>query len=259
MSKKAGRKFNQTKMKKNSKTDKLIKNVKITIQGNSKLAYVSFYDAQLIKRLNELDASNFDFIDFRSENQKKEIFLGRGFCMSNEPIIKVFCNDNEIYDGAIYYNNSPSSYTQDQVKQEFYDENGIEYNKAISGEDRIGADEQFFSDANNYKYCSLEIVECYTSVSTVKIGCKDNFNLSDFKVKFIKVDTGEEGSITDVIWNETGLEDQVYGIEYQGKFYEFEGGEDEGGQNDIVWLEYTDGEWNASNEISLIISEFQGL
>ena len=57
-----------------------MKTVEVNIEGNSLLAYVTFYNEDILSKLNEMDEGEYDFIEFSSANQKESIFLGRGFC-----------------------------------------------------------------------------------------------------------------------------------------------------------------------------------
>ena len=89
----------------------------------------------------------------------------------------------------------------------------------------------FLADADKYKYCSLETVQCYKSPYTIQIEAEDDFKLSDLSLVLLDVDSGNANSITQKLYSATRLEKQAFGIKYKGEFFEFDGGEDQGGSN----------------------------
>jgi hypothetical protein len=44
-----------------------MKTVEVNIEGNSLLAYVTFYDEDILSKLNGIDEGEYDFIDFSSD------------------------------------------------------------------------------------------------------------------------------------------------------------------------------------------------
>jgi hypothetical protein len=201
----------------------------------------------MIEKLNEIDENDYDFVDFSSQNQQYSVFLGRGFCMDQDPNIIVTHQGEEIYNGPIYLNDCDFG-DPAEMRVDFENEHDVKYDEVLSGtnDETYDADTHFFENATQYAYCSLETVVCYKSQSTVTIEVDDDFKLSDLKIKFMDVDTGDTGSITQEIYQVTDLESQVYGIEYKGEFYEFEGGEDEGGTNAIYWFtKNADDQWES--------------
>ena len=230
-----------------------MKTIDISISGNSLLAYVNFFDGEITNRLKEISEGSFDFVDFVSQHEKYSVFLGRGFCMEEEPVIKVIVQGKKIYSGPVYMNTYDYAEPK-EMRKEFKDEEGVNYDDVISGinDDECDADVHFFSEANQYAYCSLETVICYKSKSTVTIEVDDDFKLSDLKIKFMDVDTGDKKSITQKIYHTTNLEIQVYGVSYKEEFFEFEGGEDEGGANEIYWFaKNNDGIWESNSSHDL--------
>lgn|GEM_PF-6551623 len=208
-----------------------------------------------------MQEGDYDFIDFVTQNKKKQVFLGRGFCMDCDPIVKISCDGKEVYNDTIYWNNNrPPDVTIAEMKSLFADDHDKDFDDVLSNGElaALKADSHFFTDANKYKYCSLEKVECIGSRSSISISVQDDFRFSDLKVRMLNLDVDEEGSITNLIWKETGLGDQVLGIEYDFHFYEFEGGEDEGIGQEIIWFENITETWSPALELSGRIMELGG-
>ena len=67
--------------------------------------------------------------------------------------------------------------------------------------------------------------------------------------------SGDNGSIAQKLYSATRLEKQVFGVKYKGVFFEFYGGEDEGGTNDVYWFERDDKTWTDSEAIQERIDE----
>jgi hypothetical protein len=235
-----------------------MKNIQITIKGKSQFAYIAFYDAEILGKLNEIEDGEFDLLDFIQEHskydEKCESVLGHGFCMEYDPIIKVCNGGTELYNGKIYQTEYDGDISK--MKTVFKQDYGVEYDDVISNgdEEMLGVDSCFFSNANKYKYCSLEKVECIESISSIDIEVEDDFRLTDLKIIFTCMDDGAEDSITQNLYQETGFENQVFGIKYKGVFYRF-GGQEVGGGNEFFWYENNNNSWAPSSEISSRIEE----
>jgi hypothetical protein len=235
-----------------------MKNIEVSIKGNSLLAYVTFYNDNILVKLNEMDESEYDFIDFSSAHEKKSVFLGRGFCEDGSLSLGVSVDGEELFHGGIYqidYEDAPVEEIKEQFQADYGDDE--EYEKCLVARqgDCLDAENYFFVDASKFKYCSLEIVECYKSTDTISIEVDDDFTLSELKLVLLDVDTGDSDSITQKLYSVTRLEKQVFGIKYKGKFFEFYGGNDEGGSNEIYWFERNGETWTESEAISERIEE----
>ena len=235
-----------------------MKHVEVSIKGNSLLAYVTFYNGDILMKLNEMEEGEYDFVDFNSENGKKSVFLGRGFCEDGSLSLGVSVDGDELFHGGIYlidYEDAPVEEIKDQFQADYGEDE--EYEKCLVAwqSDCIDADNHFFADASKYKYCSLETVECYKSPDTISIEVEDGFKLSDLNLVLVDVDSGDSGSITQKLYPATRLEKQAFGIKYKGKFFEFYGGNDHGGSNEIYWFERDGATWTESETISDRIAE----
>ena len=235
-----------------------MKTVEVNIKGNSLLAYVTFYDEDILSKLNEIDEGEYDFIDFSSEHEKGGAFLGRGFCEDGNLNLNVSVDGTELFDGGLYYIDDENC-PVDEIKQIFQDDYGKDedYEKCLiaKSSECLDADSHFFANAGNYKYCSLETVQCYTSPYTIQIEAEDDFKPSDLSLVLLDVDSGNADSITQKLYSATRLEKQVFGVKYKDDFFEFYGGEDEGGTNDVYWFERDDKTWTDSEAIQERIDE----
>jgi len=235
-----------------------MKTVEVNIEGNSLLAYVTFYNEDILSKLNEMDEGEYDFGDFSSENQKESIFLGRGFCEDGDINLNVSVDGTELFDSGVYCVDDEGSPSQ-EIKKLFQDDYGEDedYEEYLIAKesDCITADEHFFANAEKYKYCSLEKVQCYKSPYTIQVKVDDDFKLSDLSLVLLDVGSGDNGSIAQKLYSATRLEKQVFGIKYKGEFFEFHGGNDEGGSNEIRWFERDGNKWADSELIDERIDE----
>lgn len=235
-----------------------MKQIEVSIKGNSPLAYVTFYNHDILMKLNEMDEGEYDFIDFSSAHVKKSVFLGRGFCGDGSLSFGVSLEGEELFHGGIYLIED-EDFSVDEIKEQFQAAYGDDedYEKCLIARqsDCLEADNHFFADASKYKFCSLETVKCYKSLDTISIEVDDDFKLSDLSLVLLSVDTGAIGSITQELYYATRLESQGFGIKYKDKFFEFYGGNDEGGSNQIYWFERNGETWTESEVITERIDE----
>ena len=100
-----------------------MKTVEVNIKGNSLLAYVTFYDEDILSKLNEIDEGEYDFIDFSSEHEKGGAFLGRGFCEDGNLNLNVSVDSKEQFNGGLYYIDDEYC-PADEIEQLFQDDYG---------------------------------------------------------------------------------------------------------------------------------------
>ena len=237
-----------------------MKTVEVNIKGNSLLAYVTFYNDDILTKLNEMDEGEYDFIDFSIAHQKKSVFLGRGFCEDGSLWLDVSVDDEELFHGGVYlidYENAPIEEIKEQFQADYGDDREYEECLVARQNDCLDADSHFFADARKYTYCSLETVECYKSPNKISFEVDDDFKLTDLSLVLLDVDSGDSGSITQKLYAITRLEKQAFGIKYKGNFFEFHGGEDEGGSNEIRWFERDGDKWTDSEAIDERIDDLE--
>ena len=235
-----------------------MKTVEVNIEGNSLLAYVTFYNEDILSKLHEMDEGEYDFIEFSSENEKKSVFLGRGFCEDGDVEVSVKVDGEKVYDGDIfrfeYYGDS-----EQQLKKQFKDDYDEEFDETLSAnmKDVIFAREHYFQNANQFDYCSLECVECYAASDKLKILVEDDFKLSDLNFILLSIPDFGQPNITHNLAKATRLEHQIFGVEYKGKCSEFLGENNEGGSNEIYWFERKGDEWSDAEAIHERIDDLE--
>ena len=233
-----------------------MKTVEINISGDSNLAYVSFYDKEILSKLNDMEEGEYDFVDFNSENEMKSVCRGKGFCEDGDLTVSVKVDGEQVYDGDIvrfeYDGNS-----EQELKKQFKDECGEEFDETLSAnmKDVIFAREHYFQNANQFDYCSLECVECYAASDKLKILVEDDFKLSDLSFILLSIPDFGQPNITHNLAQATRLEHQIFGVEYKGKCSEFLGENNEGGTNEIYWFERNGETWTESEAIQERIDE----
>ena len=235
-----------------------MKTVEVKITGNSLLAYVSFYDAEILDRLSEIEEGEYDFLDFSAEHKKFEVFLGRGFGNEGDLSLSVLVDGEEVLETEVIFADYGDQPTE-EIKALFLDEHDVEYDDSLSAKSSgiHDADKYFFGQVNRYTYCSLETAQCDEAYDSISIEVDDDFKLSDLNIQVVMVDSGADGAISQLIYGETGLEGQVIGVEYKGRLYEFMGGNDKGGSNDIFWYKREKTLWGAADELVDRIEELE--
>lgn len=233
--------------------------LEVNITGNSLLAYIQLFDEDILGQLNKMEEGDFDFHNFTSEHAKKCANPGRGFCQDGDVNLTVTLNGKTLYTGCgEHFPDKGNSY--EELLQSFNDEYVDEdYEECFTAKasDEIWAEDHFLNNVNDFKYCSLEKVHCYTSSDKVTIPVDDNFKLSDLGIVLMGI-YAEEPSLWNHLYQATQLEWQTFGVKYKDKLYEFEGGNDEGGSNEIVWFERNNNEWTDAEAIQERIYELEG-
>lgn len=218
--------------------------------GNTPIVFVYFYKDDLKEKLSMATADDFDVTDFLSTNELRSIWLGRGLCREGEPTVEILqdgtpvstLEDDELYlfDGDILDDEETGNIL------------GGNYESMID----VHADPRFFGEIGEYKFAAIEKVVTSMAVATVTIDVDDAYKWSDFDLIFLDVDTGGSWgeSFTQIVYSETGLENELFGIKYKGQFYPLDC-EYEGGVSEWTYYECTDGAWESSFEITNIIEE----
>lgn len=235
-----------------------MKTVEVNIRGDSNLAYVSFYNKEILRKLQDMEEGEYDFIDFSNEHEKKTVFLGRGYCEDGDLTVSVKIDGEHVYDGNIfrfeYFGDS-----EQELKERFKEDCDEEFDETLSAnmKDVIFAHEHYFQNANQFDYCSLECVECYVASDKLTILVEKDFKLSDLNFILLSIPDFGQPNITHNLAKATRLEHQIFGVEYKGKCYEFLGENNEGGSNEIHWFERNGETWTESEVIQERIGELE--
>lgn len=238
-----------------------MKTVEVNIRGNSLLAYVTLYDEGILEKLNDIE--QYDFVNFRNEHEKKSVFLGRGFCETGSLTSEVSVDGVKIFSGDYFWDEDDQGETYEEKIANIKEENNVDYESCLVAPAKNSLDcaNHFLRDVGKFKYCSLETVQCYKSVDMIKIEVEDDFKISDLDLILIDTEGGGRGSLpgsvslADNLYSYTNLEKQVLGVKYNGQFFEFFGGDDEGGSNQIYWFERNGDTWAETEAINERIDE----
>jgi len=232
-----------------------MKTVEITVTGNSLLAYVTLYDEDILEKLNDIE--QFDFVDFRNGHEKKSVFLGRGFCETGSLTSEVSVDSVKIFNGDYFWDEDYQGETYEEKIATIKEEDNVDYESCLiaPAKESLDISDHYLTDVDKFKYCSLETVQCYKSVDKIIIEAEDDFKITDLDLILIDTDSGGRGSLEHSLYSYTNLEKQVLGVKYKGQFFEFLGGNDEGGSNEIYWFERNGDTWAETEAIHERIDE----
>ena len=234
--------------------------------GQEKIVFATFYNNEFKKQLQSASESDFNQLDFMSEHETKSVWIGRGLGTEGRAHITsltVDDNDEDVKsehfeeNRILLFDGDPSS-TEDQ--QEFEEVEQVTFGKVLIGtydeSIDISKDNNFFGDADQYSFATIEIVETIKASGSVTIETEADWQTTDFRVIFADVDTGGGwgDSFTQEVYRITGLEKEPLGIQYKDKFYEIDV-EYEGGSNEWYYFENKDGTWEESYEIEALFDE----
>jgi len=232
--------------------------------GETPVVFVSFYNKDFKEKLEAEDPDYFDQLDFLEANEAKSVWLGRGMCNEGDPEFSLLEDGNpvELPDHAEYVFLYEGKNPPEEGDEEFfYEMNEQKYGTVLTGTYEamldVHKDERYFGDIDKYHYASLEKVETYNASATVTIEVEDDWKWTDFNVIYANVDSGGVWgqSFTQEIYAETGLEEELFSIEYKGKIYEV-ASEYEGGSNEWIYYEKDeDGNWTSSDDITKLMEE----
>ena len=248
--------------------------LRFEVQGKSPLVYLTFYNDDFEKNLAKVNADDFDRIDFQLANEVKSFIPGEGLDVGEINDVKVFKNDELIYedhwtylkwdieniDGVIYV------YTTGDRQE------SIRANELLESGMMIVRNENFYAEINNilsdkqnievsnlcttlndftqkYNYCSIETVECYKAAGTVTIDIEEDIvpHYKDFEWVTMYYDTGGLAS-------KLGIDKSLIGVKYKNTFYKFDC-TNEGGFNEFEYYKKVDGQWESAEEIEEKINE----
>ncbi len=119
---------------------------------------------------------------------------------------QVILNKKPVYEFNYDYTEYEIATELKEDYEELYEESVIARKKDI-----IFADEHYFGDAENYKYCSLESFDCYKSSYAVLFEVEDDFKLSDLRFALLEIEDATS-SLACQICSYTRLESQIFGV-----------------------------------------------
>ncbi|MDB4244249.1 hypothetical protein N9822_00360 [bacterium] len=135
-----------------------MKTVAVNIEGNSLLAYVTFYDEDILSKLNEIDEGEYDFIEFSSEHKKSSTFLGRGFCEDGNLSLKVSVDGTEVFDDVLFYLDETGCPADDieQLKEIYGEDEDYENCLIAKSSECLDADSPFLPMLTNTNIARLK-------------------------------------------------------------------------------------------------------
>ena len=242
--------------------------LRFEVQGKSPLVYLTFYNDDFEKKLAKVNADDFDRIDFQLANEVKSFIPGEGLEVGEINDVKVFKNDELIWDGWI---EDFSDFVADEEGKNERLESGmmILWNHASGADiDNVLSDKQnieasdFGTTLNDftqkYNYCSIETVECHKAKGTVTIDIEEDIvpHYKDFEWVTMGYDTmddtGADTLARKLLYR--GIDTSLIGVKYKNTFYQFDC-TNEGGSNEIDYYKKVDGQWESAEDIQSKIEE----
>lgn len=236
--------------------------LRFEVQGKSPLVYLTFYNDDFEKNLAKENADDFDRINFQLANEVDGCIPGEGLEMGEINNVKVFKNDELIYEDDWIYEKY-------DIENEKWGNELLEKGMMIVRNNDSGADiDNLLSDMQNieasnfdttlndftqkYNYCSIEKVECYKAAGTVNIDIEEDIvpHYKDFEWVTMGYDT--EGLAKKLL--SFGIDMSLIGVKYKNTFYQFDC-TNEGGFNEINYYKKVDGKWEWAEDIEEKINE----
>jgi len=242
--------------------------LRFEVQGKSPLVYLTFYNDDFEKNLAEVNADDFDHIEFQLANEVKSFIPGQGLEAGEISDVKVFKNEELIYDGGIV--DLDDLVADEEYKNEMLNmgmmivstyQSGAEIDNILSDKKNIEVS-CFWTTLNDftqkYNYCSIETVECYKAKGTLTIDIEEDIipHYKDFEWVTMGYDTmddtGADTLARKLLYR--GIDTSLIGVKYKNTFYQFDC-TDEGGSNEIDYYKKVDGQWESAEDIEEKINE----
>ena len=237
--------------------------LRFEVQGKSPLVYLTFYNDDFEKNLAKVNPDDyFDRLDFHFENEVKSFIPGEGLEVGEINDVKVFKNDELIYDDGIY---EKYDIENDEEWRNELLESGmmiVKNDDSSADIDNILSDKQnievscFWTTLNDftqkYNYCSIEKVECYKAKGTLTIDIEEDIvpHYKDFEWVTMGYDT--EGLAEMLV--SCGIDTGLVGVKYKNTFYKFDC-TNEGGWNEFEYYKKVDGQWDWAKDFQYKIEE----
>ena len=237
--------------------------LRFEVKGKSPLVYLTFYNDDFEKNLAKVNADDyFDRIDFHLANEVKSFIPGEGLEVGEINDVKVFKNDELIWDGWI---EDFGDFVADEEGKNERLESGMMIlwnHDSYAKIDNILSDKQnieasFFDTTLNdftqkYNYCSIETVECYKAAGTVTIDIEEDIvpHYKDFE--WVTMCYDNKGLAAELV--SCGIDTSLIGVKYKNTFYKFDC-TNEGGFNEYLYYKKVDGQWDWAKDFQYKIEE----
>lgn len=202
----------------------MAKKISVEFLGNSKITEVYFFNKDIDGVLKDFKGESFSaFLAVTADHTE---YFGRGFSLDYGDLsVKVLSGDDILYHDSVYLDEAFESATPDEVRTEFFTNNGVEYDTVLSYNDfqRVSLD-RYMADLSKYKKCIVRQVDLdgYNAYSKLNLTVADDFKLSDLKVIVANgADHTTAPRTADLITNIFGedFQAEVIGIEYNGTIH----------------------------------------
>jgi hypothetical protein len=238
--------------------------LRFEVQGKSPLVYLTFYNDDFEKKLAKVNADDFDRIDFQLANEVNGFIPGEGLEVGDINDVKVFKNDELIYDDGIYEKEDIEN--DEEWRNELLESgmmivmnynSGAVIDNVLSDKQNIEASD-FGTTLNDftqkYNYCSIETVECHKAKGTVTIDIEEDIvpHYKDFEWVTMGYDTDTKGLAAELV--SCGIDTSLIGVKYKNTFYQFDC-TNEGGFNEYTYYKKVDGQWEWAEDIQSKIEE----
>ena len=235
--------------------------LRFEVQGKSPLVYLTFYNDDFEKNLAKVNADDFDRIDFQLANEVKSFIPGEGLEVGEINDVKVFKNDELIYEDSRLHNKEDIENDEEWRNEVLESGMMIVWNQDSSAIiDNVLSDKQNIEASDfgttlddftqKYNYCSIEKVECYKAEGTVTIDIEEDIvpHYKDFEWVTMGYDT--EGLARML----PGIDTSLIGVKYKNTFYQFDC-TNEGGSNEFEYFKKVDGQWDWAKDFQYKIEE----
>ena len=240
--------------------------LRFEVQGKSPLVYLTFYNDDFEKNLAKVNADDFDRIDFHLANEVESFIPGEGLDVGEINDVKVFKNDELIYEDHWTYIKWDIENDDEEWANELLESGMMIVSNEDSGAeiDNILSDKQNIEVSNlwttlndftqKYNYCSIETVECHKAKGTVTIDIEEDIvpHYKDFEWVTMGYDTDTKGLAAGLV--SCGIDTSLIGVKYKNTFYKFDC-TNEGGSNEFEYYKKVDGQWESAEDIQSKIEE----
>ena len=199
----------------------MTKTINIKLTGNSSISQVFFFDRNIVDILNNFDGDSFSGYLLKAAADSE--YFARGFSDAGDLNVEVSDGDNVLYSGTVLVDEAEQDASPEEVRQQFFDDNGEVYDEALSFNDwaRVAPD-HYMQDRSKYTYCIARNVDLdgYGAIAEFNLEVSNDFKMSDLQVLMGDFDGGgttPQKWAHDLIYsfyNKGGVEAEVLGVKY---------------------------------------------